>query len=116
MHNYKELKVWQKAVDFSIEIYKTTTVFPDAEKFNLISQIRRCVVLILSNIAEGAGRNTQGEFKHFIGIAQGSAFEIETQLIISEKLKLINKNEFEKLLEQINHIQKMLNSLNNTLK
>ena len=91
MHKYKELLVWQKAVDLAVDVYKITKQFPNEEKFGLVSQINRCGVSISSNIAEGAGRNTTGEFNHFLGIATGSSFELETQLTIANKLGYIEK-------------------------
>ena len=91
MHNYKELKVWDKAVNLAVDVYKSTEGLPQDERFGLTSQIRRCVVSVSSNIAEGAGRNTKGEFNQFLGIAYGSSCELETQLIIAEKLNFIEK-------------------------
>jgi len=83
MHNLQELKIWQKAINLSIGVYEITSNFPKEEKYGLISQIRRSAVSIPSNIAEGAGRNSNKEFVHFLSIANGSAFELQTQLIIS---------------------------------
>jgi four helix bundle protein len=91
MHNFKELKVWQKGVDFTLNIYKATATFPKEEKFGLVSQIAKSAASIPSNIAEGAGRNGYEEFNNFPGIAPGSTFEIETQLIIAKKLTYIVK-------------------------
>ncbi|RYZ82119.1 MAG: four helix bundle protein, partial [Proteobacteria bacterium] len=71
MHNYKKLKAWQEAVELVVEVYKITREFPSSEKFGLISQINRSAVSIPSNIAEGAGRNSNGEFNQFLGIASG---------------------------------------------
>jgi four helix bundle protein len=110
MNNYKELKVWQKSVDLSIEIYKLTKEFPGSEQFGLTSQIRRASVSIAANIAEGAGRNSQKEFVHFLGVAIGSAYEQETHLIISEKLGFLpGENTF--VFNQIIEIEKMIRSL-----
>jgi four helix bundle protein len=78
MHRYKELKVWQESVELAVDIYKITKKFPDEELYGLTSQLRRAGVSVSSNIAEGAGRGTDGEFKHFLGISNGSACEIET--------------------------------------
>ena len=89
MNRFKELKVWQEAIDLSVEVYGSTKNFPSEEKFGLISQINRSVISIPSNIAEGAGRNHDKEFVQFLGIAMGSACELESQLIIAEKLKFI---------------------------
>ena len=83
MHNIKDLKIWNKSVDLAVKIYNVTAAFPVEERFGLISQTRRAAVSISSNISEGAGRNTKGEFKQFLGIANGSAYELQTQLIIA---------------------------------
>lgn len=115
MHNYKQLKVWQSAVDFAVDVYKSTESLPADERFGLTSQIRRSVVSVSSNIAEGAGRNTQGEFNQFLGYAYGSSCELDTQLIIANKLEFINKNEFQVLEQEINRLQKMLYNLKKSL-
>jgi len=116
MHNYKELKVWQEAIDLTKLIYVVSANFPSEEKFGLISQIRRAAVSVPSNISEGSGRNSKGEFKQFLGVANGSLCEVETQLIIAKNLKFINENEnIEALFDQIDHIQKMIYKLKNRL-
>lgn len=79
MHNIKDLKIWSKAIDLAIRIYGVSGKFPADERFGLISQIRRCAISIPSNISEGAGRYTKGEFKQFFGIANGSCYELQTQ-------------------------------------
>ena len=84
--HYRELIAWQKAMVLVTHIYEITKRFPDDERFGLISQMRRCVVSIPSNIAEGQARNTTGEFLQFMGIARGSVAELTTQLLISERL------------------------------
>ena len=114
MHNYKELKLWQKAMDLIRLIYEITRSFPQEEKFGLINQIRRASVSIASNIAEGAGRNSDKEFIHFISIATGSCYETETQLIIADRLNYTKENETNFSL--INEIQKMLFVFSNKLK
>lgn len=116
MHNYKELKVWEKAVNFAVDVYKSTDGLPPDERFGLTSQLRRSAVSVSSNIAEGAGRNTKGEFNQFLGIAYGSICELETQLIIAEKLSFIKKNELEKLENELIEIQKMIYNLKKSLK
>ncbi len=78
MNRFKELDVWKKAVDLSLDIYKMTDSFPEKEKFNLISQINRSSISIPSNIAEGAGRDGKKDFSRFLSIAVGSSFELET--------------------------------------
>jgi len=82
MHNLKELKIWHKAINLSIEVYKATAGFPKEEAYGLTSQIKRSAISIPSNVSEGAGRNSNKEFIHFPGIANGPAYELQTQLII----------------------------------
>ena len=108
MNQYKNLKVWQKAIDFVVNTYKLTDKFPDKEKFGLTNQINRCAVSIASNIAEGAGRNSSKEFNNFLGIALGSACEIETQFIIANKLKYISDLELLDIISSTEEIQKMV--------
>lgn len=87
MHKFKELQVWQNSVNLATEIYQLTNSYPGNEIYGLTSQLRRCSISISSNIAEGAGRYGKKEFQHFLNIAYGSLFELETQLIISKNLK-----------------------------
>ena len=91
MNNISQLKVWEEAIELSVEVYRATSSFPKQEIFGLTSQIRRSAISISSNIAEGAGRNSKNEFYHFLGIANGSSQELKTQLIISDRLQLIDK-------------------------
>lgn len=107
MHNLKELKIWQKAIDLAVDVYKATISYPADERFGLTSQIRRASVSISSNIAEGAGRNSKKEFCNFLGIANGSAYELQTQLVISNKLNLLQDDLLNDLLNQIEELQKM---------
>ena len=111
MHEYKKLIVWQESVKLVKEIYLTTKKFPSEEKFGLVSQINRSAVSIASNIAEGAGRNTTGEFKNFLGNANGSSYELETQLILSNSLNYITTDELKNLSLTIDKIQKMIYNL-----
>jgi four helix bundle protein len=108
MHRYKELKVWQKAIDLAVEVYKITERLPQNERFGLISQMNRAVVSIPSNIAEGAGRNSVKEFDNFLGIALGSSFELDSQLLISNRLSYIKDPDFERLENHIEHLQNMI--------
>jgi four helix bundle protein len=85
--SYKDLLVWQRAVEMSLAIYKLTSSFPDSERFGLTNQLRRASVSVASNIAEGYGRSTKGEYLQFLGHARGSNFEVQTQLVIAEALK-----------------------------
>ena len=116
MHKIEDLKVWQKSINISVEVYKLTSLFPIEEKYGLTSQIRRSVVSIPSNIAEGAGRNTDGEFINFLGIANGSSFELHTQLVLATLLEIIEKEKVDKILDEIIEIQKMIYGLINSLK
>jgi four helix bundle protein len=91
--NHKDLEVWKKSMDLVESVYQLTNNFPDTEKFGLTNQIRRAVVSIPSNIAEGAGRKSDKELIQFVHIAIGSLAEVETQYLISLRLKYIVKNE-----------------------
>lgn len=115
MHNFKELIVWQKSIDLTSEIYEVLAGFPLDEKFGLISQIKRAAVSIPSNIAEGTGRSSAKEFKHFLSISLGSSFEIETQFIIAYRLGLIDKEKMENFANKISEIQKMIYKLERSI-
>jgi len=115
MHKFKDLVVWQNSVDLAVNIYALTKKFPSDERFGLISQLNRCAVSIPSNIAEGAGRNSKNEFNHYLGIAVGSSFELETQLIISQRLDFINSEQLTSTLNQLNEVQNMTFGLQSSL-
>lgn len=110
MNRFKNLQIWKRAVVLATEVYKLTQNFPDEEKYGLISQLRRGVVSISSNIAEGAGRNTDKDFKRFLSIAYGSSYELETQIIIAANLEFLEKSECEELCGEISELQKMIYS------
>ena len=116
MNQFKKLRAWEEAIDIAVVIYEVTKSFPDNEKFGIISQMRRCVISISSNIAEGAGRNNPGEFYHFLGIALGSAAELESQIFVSQKLKFCSKKESEEIIDKLNHIQNMIFKLQQSVK
>ena len=115
MNYFKELKVWQKAIELVTNTYLKTQNFHKEEVFGLTAQIRRCAVSIPSNIAEGCGRNTDKDFNNFLGISLGSAFEFETQLIICKNLNFIQQSDFIFLESEIQHIQNMIIKLKSTL-
>lgn len=115
VQSYRELFAWQKAVDYVAEIYQCTKSFPETERFGLTSQLRRAAVSVPSNIAEGQGRATTGEFKQFLGHARGSLLEIETQLEIATRLGFTQRDETERLRERSAGIGRMLNGLMNSL-
>ena len=114
MADYKDLKVWEESIDLVENIYKTIACFPPEERFALSDQIKRAVVSIPSNIAEGASRNSQKEFIQFLYVALGSASEVETQLIIAKRLNYLSNIETE--LKHITIIRKMLNALITSIK
>ena len=116
MHNFKELKVWQLSRSLVKEIYAITADFPSAEKYGLVSQIRRCAVSIPTNIAEGSGRKTDKDFGHFLNISLGSAYELETLLILSFDVQLITEEQLENFSNRISEIQKMTFGLIKTLR
>ena len=111
MRNFKELEVWKESRVLTKDIYLLTNFLPQDEKFGLISQIRRCVISIASNIAEGAAKDSQKDFLRYLQISLGSSFELESHLILSVDLELISKTQMENHLENIERIQKRISSL-----
>ena len=111
MRTHKDLEVWKVSIDFVTAIYRATQSFPKEEIYGLTSQIRRCVVSIPSNIAEGAVKNSDKDFARFLSIALGSSSELDTQLIIAKKLEFIDETTFKELTIQNDSIGKMLNGL-----
>lgn len=107
MHNKNDLKILSKSIDLVEEVYKICADFPSEEKYGLSSQIKRSSISIPSNIAEGAGRNTDKEFIHFLSIANGSSYELEIQLIVSERLHLITSEKLRSAVTSLDEIQKM---------
>lgn len=99
MKTHKDLDAWQKSIDFVELIYKITRDFPDEEKFGLTGQLRRAVISIPSNIAEGSARNSNKEFIRFLYISLGSLSEVDTQMIIAERLDFTKDFDFEKIAE-----------------
>jgi four helix bundle protein len=108
MHNFKELIVWQKSRCLVKNIYKLTQKFPNDEHFGLTQQIRRAVVSISSNIAEGSGRGTNNDFLHFLDIANGSAFELETQLYLALDLEYISQTELDEVLKELIDVERLI--------
>ncbi len=106
--SYKDLQVWQKAIDFVTLIYGLTEKFPAKEIYGLVSQLRRAAVSVPSNIAEGSAKRSSIDFTRFINIARGSVAEIETQLIIAERLKYITEIELKSASNSLEEINKML--------
>jgi len=111
MRNFRNFEVWKNAIELAKVVYKVTEVFPSVEKYGLISQIQRASVSIASNIAEGSSRKSETDFARFLEIAIGSAFEVETQLIIAKELTYIGEGDFESLISRIHNLQKQINAL-----
>ncbi len=108
---YRDLVVWQKSISFVTNIYTLTRVFPRDEQFGIVSQMRRCSVSIPSNIAEGYGRKSTGDYVRFLQIAMGSVFEIQTQLQIALNLQYVGSDEFGCTYEGSREIERMLSAL-----
>ncbi|WP_299222902.1 four helix bundle protein [uncultured Aquimarina sp.] len=116
MHRFKDLEIWKKSRVFCSSIYDITSRFPETEKFGLTNQLRRVAVSIPSNIAEGSSRQSNKDFARYLQITLGSAYEIETQLLISLDLKFINQTELDILLSDLESIVKMTSKFKSTLK
>ena len=113
--SYRDLHVWQRALDWAEAIYTATTRWPRDERFGLISQIRRSAVSVASNIAEGAARRTTGEFIQFVGVARGSLAEAETQLLLAQRLGYVPGADALVLLATADEISRMLAALSASL-
>ncbi len=116
MHNFKELSFWQRAITLAINIYKLSLSFPTKDQYILSSQLSRCAFSIPSNIAESAGKASNKDFCRYISIAEGSSFELETQLIIIMKIIPEKMNPVDVLLKELIIIQKMLYHLRKSFK
>jgi len=113
-HNYKNHKIWKLGLEITYDVFDVINEFPSHEKFDLRSQISRCSISIPSNIAEGSSR-TDKSFSHFIDIALGSSFELETQLLIAQNRDYINEEKLKKLTSKIGEFQKMTMGFQNRL-
>jgi four helix bundle protein len=111
MRPHHKLEAWNKAVELVTDIYKSTEAFPKEERYGLTSQIRRAAVSIPANIAEGAGCYSKREFAHFLSNAQGSASELETELIISNRLNYLDETTYSRLIEQLERIGRLITGL-----
>ena len=113
---YKDLIVWQKSYEFTLEIYKVTKKYPKEELFGLTSQMRRASASIPANLAEGSMRKSNKEFQQFIRIARGSMAEMEVQLELSKDLNYLNQGQFSELRNQLEEVGKLLNGLLKSIK
>ena len=116
VNSYKDLLVWQQAIDLTVNIYALTSTFPKSELFGLASQIQRAAVSVPSNIAEGHARDSTKEFLRFISIPLGSLAEVETQLMIANKLQFLNNEMMGELLGKTGEIGRMLRGIQKSLK
>lgn len=107
MHKVEDLKIGKKSIELAKSVYQLGAVLPSDEKFGLNSQLKRCSISIPSNIAEGAGRNSNKEFKHFLSTANGSTYELQTQIILATELSPINKDMAEPVSNTCIEIPKM---------
>ena len=115
VNRYDELIAWRKAMDLVEGVYTSTTCFPKEEVYGLTRQLRRSAVSIPSNIAEGQGRRSTNEFLHHLSIAHGSLRELETQVLIASRLKLLKDNRSDELLKMCAEVGRLINGLYNSL-
>ena len=115
MAGYRDLLVWQSAMQIAEDVYRLTEQLPKHELYSLTSQLRRAAVSIPSNIAEGHGRNSPKEFNHFLGIALGSLAELETQLLLAERLQYLEEMQLTSVLKMADETSKMLKGLKKSL-
>lgn len=111
MSGYQDLSVWKKSMSVSVSVYELTKQLPKEETYGLITQMRRAAVSIASNIAEGHGRRSKGDFDRFLSIANGSKAELETQLLLCELLKYLKNEEIKNLMDDLKEIGKMIYGL-----
>jgi len=114
--SYRDLIVWQKGMDLAEMVYHFTAGYPKAELYSLTGQMRRAAVSIVSNIAEGKGRESKLEYLHFLAIAQGSLTELETQILLSIRLKYLSEGDADKPLSLCDEVGRMLNKMRSQLK
>ena len=116
MHNYRELKIWQRSIEFVVKIYDVSASFPKEERYGLTAQLRSCSVSVPSNISEGAGRSTNRQFKRFLEISMGSINEAQTQIELAYRINYLKKEIYESLVDEALQIYKMILTFYNTLK
>ena len=113
--NYRDLIVWQKSMDLVLEVYRLSRHIPDEERFSLVDQMRRAAVSIPSNIAEGFGRESKAEFKRFLSISSGSRLELQTQLLICERLGYLHREQTRTAFLLTEEIGRMLHALKKSI-
>src|SRR5215831_12377590 len=110
MRNYRELQVWNKAHHLTLELYRVSRAFPREETYGVTNQLRRAAVSIAANLAEGCGRRTSAELARFVGIAMGSASELDYHLLLSRDLGIMNDDDFQQNARALTEVRKMLTS------
>jgi four helix bundle protein len=115
MHNFKGLKIWQRSMTLTEEVYKIVADFPREERYGLTAQLKSCAVSIPSNIAEGAGRGTNKQFKYFLEISMGSCNELQTQLELSKRFNYMTQESGDKIIEEVFQVYKMTLAFYNSL-
>ena len=116
MHNYRELKIWQRSMDFVVKIYEVSANFPKEEKYGLTAQLRGCVISVPSNISEGAGRGTNKQFKRFLEFSMGSINGVQTQVELAYRVAYLLKEVYDSLIDEALQIYKMILAFYNSLK
>jgi len=115
MHNYRDLKIWQRSMDLAVNVYMIVETFPKEEKYGLSAQIKRSAVSIPSNISEGAGRGSNKQFKYFLEVAMGSNNELQTQLELAVRFNYISQQTTELIIDEASQVYKMTLAFYNTL-
>ncbi len=116
MRPHEKLDVWKKSIDLVVSVYRLTENFPSEEKFGLTSQIRRAAVSIPANIAEGAARESDKDFGRFLSIAQGSTSEVETELLIANRLGFLSTEDYDEVMASLDSVGRMITGLSKHLK
>ncbi|MEA5127865.1 MAG: four helix bundle protein [Proteiniphilum sp.] len=115
MHNFKKLDIWNRSVEFVADIYRLVNTFPQIERFGLVAQMQRAAMSIPTNIAEGSAKSSNKDFARFLEISLGSAYELETELLISFKLSYIETETYEQFQQKLSELQRMINGFKDTL-
>jgi len=115
MHNFKKLDIWYKSVELVADIYRLVNIFPQIERFGLVSQMQRAAVSIPTNIAEGSAKSSDKDFARFLEISLGSAYELETELLVAFKLSYIESEIYDQFQKKISELQRMIDGFKGTL-
>lgn len=115
MHNFRNLEIWRKAICLTTEVYANTKTFPATEQFGLVSQIQRAAVSVAANIAEGSAKSSNRDFARFLEMSLGSLFELETEMLIANKIGYVDKSSFDGLCAKTGELEKMISSFKSSL-